>query len=233
MDRVEISTEIDWLNCTDPFEMQTFVRESIGDRKIRLFTVGCCRRIWHLLSADSRHAVEVSEECADQMMAYNDIRAKRLLLENTYTPDLQRNPILPNDAAYMAAWWMLGDTLEYPTTFLAKVAVSWASTAIAVSSNRNGEDTHDAYEDKCQCELLRDIVGNPFRAVAFDPIWRTDTTVSLARSMYDSRHFDALPILGDALEEAGCDNAAMIDHCRGPGPHVRGCWVVDLLLGKQ
>ena len=78
-----------------------------------------------------------------------------------------------------------------------------------------------------------DIVGNPFRPVSFLPEWRTDTAVALARQMYESREFGAMPILADALQDAGCDDAAVLDHCRGPGPHVRGCWVVDLVLGKE
>ena len=81
--------------------------------------------------------------------------------------------------------------------------------------------------------LLRDIFGNPFRTVAFSPEWRTDTAMSLAKQMYDSRDFSAMPILADALQDAGCDNDDILTHCRGEGPHVRGCWVVDLVLGKE
>jgi hypothetical protein len=83
------------------------------------------------------------------------------------------------------------------------------------------------------CQLLRDIFGNPFQPVVFLSEWRTDTAVSLARTMYDSRDFSAMPILADALQDAGCDSPDILDHCRGPGPHVRGCWVVDLVLGKE
>ena len=81
--------------------------------------------------------------------------------------------------------------------------------------------------------LLRDIFGNPFRPVTFSPSWRTDTAVTLAQQMYESRDFGAMPVLADALQDAGCDNDDVLNHCRGPGPHVRGCWVVDLLLGKE
>ncbi|MDY3560575.1 hypothetical protein R5W23_001819 [Gemmata sp. JC673] len=80
--------------------------------------------------------------------------------------------------------------------------------------------------------LTRDIFGNPFRPVTFSPFWRTDTALSLARQMYESRDFSAMPILADALQDAGCDSPEVLDHCRGDGPHVRGCWVVDLVLGK-
>jgi hypothetical protein len=83
-----------------------------------------------------------------------------------------------------------------------------------------------------QAELLRDVFGNPFRPVVFDPSWRTEAVVGLARGMYESRDFGPMPALADALEVAGCADAAVLMHCRGPGPHVRGCWVVDLVLGK-
>jgi hypothetical protein len=81
--------------------------------------------------------------------------------------------------------------------------------------------------------LLRDIFGNPFRPVAIDPAWLTSTVLALARQMYDSRDFSAMPILADALQDAGCDSADLLDHCRSDGPHVRGCWVVDLVLGRS
>jgi hypothetical protein len=87
-------------------------------------------------------------------------------------------------------------------------------------------------EQRNQANLLRDIFGNPFRPATFDPAWRTPTVVALARGMYESRDFGAMPILADALQDAGCDNEEVLSHCRGPGPHVRGCWVVDLVLGK-
>src|SRR5262249_55224546 len=80
--------------------------------------------------------------------------------------------------------------------------------------------------------LFRGIFGNPFRPVTIDPSSLTSTVVGLAGGIYADRAFDRLPILADALQDAGCDNANVLDHCRGPGPHVRGCWVVDLLLGK-
>ena len=80
--------------------------------------------------------------------------------------------------------------------------------------------------------LVREILGNPYRPTKFDKSWRTGTAVSLARQMYESREFSAMPILADALQAAGCDNEDILTHCRGPGPHVRGCWVVDMVLGK-
>jgi hypothetical protein len=88
-------------------------------------------------------------------------------------------------------------------------------------------------ELSAQADLLRDIFGNPFRPVTLSPSWRTSTAMSLARQMYESREFGAMPILADALQDAGCDSDEVLKHCRGPGPHVRGCWVVDLVLDKE
>jgi hypothetical protein len=84
-----------------------------------------------------------------------------------------------------------------------------------------------------QTTLLRDIAPNPLRLEPFSLEWRTDTALQLACQMYESRDFSAMPILADALQDAGCDNEDILSHCRGPGPHVRGCWVVDLVLGKE
>jgi hypothetical protein len=88
-------------------------------------------------------------------------------------------------------------------------------------------------EGAVQVDLLRDIFGNPFRLAAVDPSWFTSTVLALASQMYDSRDFSPMPILADALQDAGCDNDDILNHCRQPGEHFRGCWVVDLLLGKE
>ena len=88
-------------------------------------------------------------------------------------------------------------------------------------------------EKEKQAFLLRDIFGNRFRPITFNPSWLTPTVIHLAQSIYGDRAFDQMPRLADALEEAGCTNADILSHCRSEGPHVRGCWVVDLILGKQ
>ena len=88
-------------------------------------------------------------------------------------------------------------------------------------------------ERDAQVLILRDVFHNPFQPVTLDPAWTTPTVVQLARSLYEERRFEDLPVLADALEEAGCRDAAVLGHCRGPGVHVRGCWVLDLLLGKE
>jgi hypothetical protein len=80
--------------------------------------------------------------------------------------------------------------------------------------------------------LLREIFGNPFRPITLDPDWQTSTVTSLGAAIYLEEAFDLLPILGDALEDSGCNNREVLDHCRSGGEHVRGCWAVDLVLGN-
>ncbi|QJW96082.1 hypothetical protein FTUN_3636 [Frigoriglobus tundricola] len=88
-------------------------------------------------------------------------------------------------------------------------------------------------EQGTHAQLLRDVFGNPFRPINFAPDLRTDTALALATQMYESRDFGAMPVLADALQDAGCDSDDILSHCRGPGPHARGCWVVDRVLGKE
>ena len=88
------------------------------------------------------------------------------------------------------------------------------------------------FENQQMCPVVRDIFGSPFHPVTFDPNWRTSDVVAIAQAMYESRDFSPMTILADALQDAGCEDADILDHCRGAGPHVRGCWIVDLVLGK-
>jgi hypothetical protein len=105
-----------------------------------------------------------------------------------------------------------GSLLDYPHLFPPPSVRSWEAWQIPI----------------------RDIFGTlPFCPVAFDPRWHTSDAVALAQSIYDERAFERLPILADALMDAGCEDEQVISHCRSEGPHVRGCWVVDLVLGKQ
>jgi hypothetical protein len=92
------------------------------------------------------------------------------------------------------------------------------------------------YFDLFSCQgnnLIREIIGNPFRAIAFDPTWLSQGVVNLAERTYESQDFTWMPQLADSLEDVGCTNADILNHCRQPGEHVRGCWAVDLILGKE
>jgi hypothetical protein len=111
-------------------------------------------------------------------------------------------------------------------------AASAAQSCAGVYYARN-EPLRAVQEISAQTDLLREIIGNPFRPVAVDSAWLTSDVVALATGIYAEKAFDRMPILADALQDAGCENEDILTHCRGPGPHVRGCWVVDRLLGKE
>jgi hypothetical protein len=115
-------------------------------------------------------------------------------------------------------------------------AAAWVGAAVGAETPDPIRSQETQAEWARQASLLRDVMGNPFRSVSINTCWLTwnDRTIpKIAAGIYADRAFDSLPILADALEDAGCDNADLLAHCRGPGPHVRGCWAVDLILGKQ
>src|SRR5262249_38992633 len=116
-----------------------------------------------------------------------------------------------------------------------RASANFASLAFGYHPNQEDRQQGQVKEKTHQCELLREIIGNPFRPVTIDPAWlawNNRTSPQLAHGIDEERAFERLPILADALEEAGCTDADILSHCRQQGEHVRGCWVLDLLLGK-
>ena len=133
----------------------------------------------------------------------------------------------------LVAWYTLGSEVM----MAAEAAAASAAEVIRFKAWRQGADydTAEAAEEREQVRLLRDIFGNPFRFPLIDPAWlrwSDGTVVKMAQSIYDDRTFDRLPILADALEESGCHDTDILSHCREPAEHVRGCWVIDLVLAK-
>ena len=211
--------EIEWLACADPTPMLGFLRGKASDRKMRLFAVACCRRIWHLLTDErSRRAVEVGELFAD-----GDVDEKEVSSAKTAANAIHFDAATPDifcSAAHAAACAFYAVTSPSILTFAAA-----NRAAHCVGAKKESEQQE-------QCRLFRDIFANPFRPITLNPNWLTPNVVALAQAIYDDRAFDRLPVLADTLEETGCDDADILAHCRQVGPHVRGCWVVDLLLGK-
>jgi hypothetical protein len=224
-------TEKGWMECTDPWPMVHYLCSQwnkFSHRKLRLFSLACCRRIWHLLTDKrSRLAVEVGERYAEGLATREELSNAR---------EAARAVIgLKSSRAATAA---IGATLLAPYTALdAAVAVGRFAAQAVKQTLRGREEKRAKAAERCvQCNILRCIVGNPFHAVTIDQrclTWNDGAVRKLAQAIYDERRFDDLPVLADALEDAGCDDAAVLGHCRGPGPHVRGCWVVDLILGKE
>ncbi len=229
-------TEQEWLECDDPQKMLRFLREEASDRRLRLFACACCRRIWDLLpDRRCRKAVEIAEKVAEGTANVRLLRAVEGAGER-YSD--HRDDMPEERMGYFAggAIFQLGQ--ERPA---AHCVADATSRAVSCSTLDAGGDQFAANEAKnveyaAQCHLLRDIFGNPFRSVAIPAeilSWNVGTIPRLAQAIYEDRDFDRLPILADALEEAGCTDSDILSHCRQPEGHVRGCWVLGLLLDKK
>jgi hypothetical protein len=226
-------TEREWLACGSPENMLFFLATEDKDRirrKSRLFTCACCYSIWHLLADErSRIALGVVERFADGLANEDELTIARRSVERI-------NDWEPRDRdEYGQAIWF--PSFAVRMIVVSDVQLSRRSVSAAASCCRDSKRLDDGKSDRTQkwkqCVLLRDIFGNPFRPMAIDPRWLTSTVVDLATAIYNEKAFDRMSILADALMDAGCDSDEMISHCRGKGPHVRGCWVVDLILGKE
>lgn len=230
-------TESEWLACTDPGPMVEFLRDKASDRRLRLFACACCRNIWHLVEDQpNRQAVEIVERHADGNATEEE---KTLADENVVSADKDGREPDPDDnqawAAYeaqTAVWQCLSLT---PLEACKQVPASAASAVSDAVGNSSSDSWKSAMGKEAaeQAKILVDIFGNPFRPATLDPTWLTPTVKALAQSIYTDRTFDQMPALADALVKSGCANEEILDHLRGPGPHVRGCWALDLVLGKE
>lgn len=215
-------TEAEWLWAATPAELVK--RLGTTARKKRLYCVACCRRLLSSGEQTGEHdALDVAERYADGWDSRRLLDAARescLALLNSSASNWMRWA----GVAAVAAACQPGTDLD-PGAVLDRLAQRFPPSPPTI------EPGVTALAE--QREILNELFGNPFRPVAFDPAWRTSTTIALARQTYESRDFGAMPILADALQDAGCDSAEVLEHCRGSGQHVRGCWVVDLVLGKE
>jgi hypothetical protein len=216
-------TEAEWTACTDPEPMLEFLRGKASTRKRLLFAAASFRRLGHLPPDRRQHrGVELLEEMAEGTATMATRREVAREVRHALPPD--------NFVAGAAP----ADDPHYVGLMLYRALVSSSPAEHAWQATAGLAD--GAAEQRAQSSLLRDIFGSPFRLPIIDPAWgrwREGTIPKLAQAVYDDGGFGHLPVLADALEEAGCTSTDILDHCRAPGPHVRGCWVVDLLLGKQ
>jgi len=236
-------TEAEWLATTDTRQMLGFVRGRPGlGRKRRLFAVAASRRVWEWIPDDCRPAVDLAERMADGQVpgaVWRAVNAAACAARDV-EPDLRRAwaASCATMAVVRSANFELPDPREdIPAEDIAAVVAEMASQPAACVGKRHDRRFDRklfAADQRAVADLVRDIFGNPFRPVTIAPAWwQTPSVVSLARTVYDSRDFSAMPGLADALEETGCGHPDVLAHCRGDGPHVRGCWVVDLILGKN
>jgi hypothetical protein len=202
--------------------MLEFLRDKASERKLRLFVVGCARFVWDLLADETWREAVLRAECfADGFGTGQELdRIKVDLFSQWNERRFGRRGAEGWVGTLEAAAWALAICSTYITMTLPRHGV-WRFTERLVGLH--------------QPSVLRDIFGNPFRPVTLDPAWLSwheGLPVSMAQRMYDSRDFSDMPVLADALEEAGCSDSDILSHCRQPGQHVRGCWLVDLLLNE-
>lgn len=247
-------TEAEWLACTDPQPMLEFLRRKASDRKVRLFAVACCRRIWSSLEHEEfRDAVRKAESFADgladraeMLQAHEKARAifpklhdgkdngPGAALTASSFPAPPKSLLERIADAFDPPWWEdeldKGDPLG-PALVTARRA---AQAAAHLQGQRNVLDAPATIaEHREQTALVHCLFGNPFRPPPVCAAWLTREVRALADGVYAEHAFDRMPLLADALEASGCTNAEMIEHCRSGREHARGCWVVDLLLGKE
>lgn len=211
-------TEAEWLACTDPALLMEMIRTSLGnkvltDRKIRLLACGGARLFWHDLSDErSRVAVEAAEKYADGLLRLPQVSRRR-------------------KAAEEAAYKLPAGPGTNCSPDKRKIALAAASAA---DTNVNLFHVRQAVGNSLECDLIRDLFFYRSPEIKGTLLhWNDSTIPKLAQAIYDDRAFDRMPILADALEEAGCHDPDILGHCRQPGAHVRGCWVIDLLLRKE
>jgi hypothetical protein len=227
--------EATWQGCTNPFEMVQFLIDKVSVRKLRLLACGCCRRLWHALPDQrSRRAVNVLDRLADGLADEAEATRARRAATCAYRTS-RHGPGSPATIASLAVRDAIAENWSGMLRW-ASVAEVWSCGGChSEEEARQGAAAARAR----QAAVLREVVGNPFRPSLIAPAWLTPTVISLAQSAYEERHLPSgeldpvrLGILADALEEAGAD-AGLVGHLRGPGPHVRGCHVVDLLTGRE
>jgi hypothetical protein len=212
-------TEEEWLACTDPRPMLEFLGDRVSERKLRLFLCACCRDVQRHLdqlfySRETRAALQTVERFADGRADAEELREARKAAEKAASCDARKEA--RSDAASAVE-----SAAALPLTLLK--AQKGAEYAAWQDRNRRPE----------QAGRLREVIGNPFRLAAIDPAWlfcNEGSVRKVAEAIYADRVFGEMPFLADALEDAGCTNPDILGHCRQPGPHIRGCWVLDLLV---
>ncbi len=195
-------------------------------RQLRLLACACARRMLAALPDDPvfEAIIAAAEDYADAPKERDAAVAARKPLRDAVKRLTDSKKPEPLKKAAFILTDLTKDVLEGFTAGV--LNARWVMT------HKNAVRRAEATAEKlAQIAILRDLW--PWDELPFDPNWRTSTAVGLAQTMYDARHFNAMPILADALQDAGCEDAGLLDHCRDAnGVHVRGCWVVDLVLGK-
>jgi hypothetical protein len=227
-----------WLACRKPDRMLNFLERACPDRgrKFRLACVACCRRVWDLLADPrSRDALATAERFVDGHASLAEMHGAYLAAHEAGQAIL--GPDRGKRTPYTrAAWAAIYASAVFPPDD--GYGVLWAKQALLQLGSSRQNDGRLNEREKADC--LREVFGNPFRPTAFDPAWRTPAVSAVSAAAYEERSLPTgaleaarLAVLADALEDAGCADPAILEHLREPGHHVRGCWALDLCLGRR
>jgi hypothetical protein len=233
-------TEPEWLTGADPTPLIDFLAGKLTARQARLWSCACIRRAWRFLTdPHSRKAVQTAERFADGRVGARALWNAYCQAEDALDESaIEWSSIHWDDIPDAASWTTTDDIRDCAVNIAGVVA---ANVGLDPESGVITLDLPEEKQEKAaQAHLLRDLFGNPFRPVALDSAWLSPTVTALAQAAYEERTLPSgeleparLAVLADALEEVGCTEAAVLDHLRGPGPHVRGCWAVDLVLARR
>jgi len=216
--------EAKWLSSDDVYDLIDCLKDGghADTRRLRLYACALARFFWDGFGHPvHRRVVELAEAFADGLIPFGELDSAFTLareLPERFQTEEDGADICPGRVAFATAF--------EDAAFGAWEAYYNGAAVCGFLADVPGADRFDGVGP------LRDVFGNPFRLVTFDPRWRTSDVVGLARAIYDDGAFERMPILADALMDAGCEDEHIIGHCRGDRTHVRGCWVVDLVLGK-
>ena len=222
-------TEAEWMACTDPRLMLKLLRGRASERKLRLFLVACARTVWDQITDPvMRRAVDTAERYVDGRAASEEHQTAH---GEVYRLACDRSHFFSDKASMMGV--SIG---QYMSFFGLSLSCGFSKAALDTLETTNAWASGAELTAHLQPSILRDIFGHSFQPATIASTlldWNNSTVVNLAQSIYEDRAFDHLPGLADALEDAGCHDIDILAHCRQPGTHIRGCWVVDLLLGKR
>jgi hypothetical protein len=222
-------TEAEWLACGNPEEMYRFLGDRLSERKTRLYLCACCRRIKTLLfDTRASGALRVAERYADGKAGASELAAAERWATKAAiaasAPELRM--------AYYAVRASCSRSREEWLSGAGYVAHALGATGLPAFLDSGLHEVQMAV----LAEVFREVITPPWRSMKCEASWKAwegGVIVAMASAVYDEGAFDRLPILADALEEAGCADEAILSHLRGPGSHARGCWAIDLLLGKS
>jgi hypothetical protein len=235
--------EEEWLTAQHSATLLHFIAPKVSDRKLHYFAIACARRLAPILPEPaSLQGIDVLErfvegQCNEESVhAFSyDVEGAAFSVEAGHAPWQGVVEQLPHN--------LLAELAANPDCTVESARRILTSAAYFVDEVFSTVPWERRFPDWVSIPggslfrpvwLVHEIFGNPFRQVKMPRKWRTSTAVALARQVYDSRDFGAMLILADALQDAGCDNEDILAHCRGASlTHVRGCWVVDLVLGKS